>query len=65
MQSYCWSPDGKRIAYTWRRTNNEGIAQEETEAFLVVCDPDGKNEKTVVTEKVQGKVGTLMHVDWR
>jgi RNA polymerase sigma factor (sigma-70 family) len=65
VQSYCWSPDGRLVAYTWRRTINEGTIQEETEAYLVVCDPDGRNEKTVVTEKHAAKVGTLMHVDWR
>src|SRR5207253_2052979 len=51
VQGYCWSPDGKRVAYAWQRTINAGTTQEETEAYLVVCDPDGRNEKTVVTEK--------------
>jgi Tol biopolymer transport system component len=65
VQSYCWSPDGRRVAYTWMRTINPGTTQEETEAFLVVCDPNGTNEKTVLTDKHPTKIGTFTHVDWR
>jgi Tol biopolymer transport system component len=65
VQGYCWSPDGRRVAYTWGRTINDGTTQAEAEAYLVVCDPDGRNERTVVTDKHPSKVGTLLHVDWR
>ncbi|CAM9933875.1 unnamed protein product, partial [Phaeothamnion confervicola] len=65
VQDYCWSPDGTRIAYTWRKTINPGTTQEETEAALVVCDPDGGNERDVLTDKRPTNAGTLMHVDWR
>jgi Tol biopolymer transport system component len=69
VQGYCWSPDGKRIAYTWRELHagdpKEAIDRE-TESHLVVCDPDGRNAKTVVTEKGKGQwVLTLGGLDWR
>jgi Tol biopolymer transport system component len=65
VQDYCWSPDGKRIAYTWRRTINAGTTQEETEAAVVICAPDGTKDKEVLTDKHPTNTGTLMHVDWR
>lgn len=65
VQSYCWSPDGKRVAYSWRLRSDAGSTQEEAETYLVVCDPDGRNEKTVLTEKHEAKTVTLAHVDWR
>ena len=35
---YCWSPDGKRIAYTWQRPlPKEGTRKRET--FLITCLP--------------------------
>src|SRR5262249_52333058 len=68
-QGYCWSPDAKRIAYTWRELHEgkpEEVRDKETESSLVVCDPDGKNQKTIATEKSQGQWAlTLAHVDWR
>lgn len=69
VQGYCWSPDGKRIAYTWREIHEgkpEDVAQKETESFLVVCDPDGKNTKTIASEKAQGQwTITIGSVDWQ
>ena len=69
IQGYCWSPDGKRIAYTWRQLHEgkpEDVIDKETESFLVVCDPDGKNQKTIATEKGQGQWHiTIAGVDWR
>ena len=64
---YCWSPDGKRIAYTWRQVHeDEEDAERETESHLVVCDPDGKNQKTLATEKARtARLTTLAAVDWR
>jgi len=65
VQAYCWSPDGRRVAYTYRRTVNPGTTQAATEAGLIVCDPDGGNAAAVLTDEHPANVGTLMHVDWR
>jgi hypothetical protein len=69
IQGYCWSPDGKRIAYVWREIhagNAEDNREKETESHLVVCDPDGKNQKTIVTEKgTYPATVTIGGVDWR
>jgi Tol biopolymer transport system component len=59
----CWSPDGKRIAYTWHEIQ-EG--KKETKSHLVVCDPDGKNAKTIATEKDTSLfIASIGMVDWR
>jgi RNA polymerase sigma factor (sigma-70 family) len=58
----CWSPDGKRIAYQWRpvplplaKKRFGDLTDEErsveTEEFVVVADPDGKNVKVVASDK--------------
>jgi RNA polymerase sigma factor (sigma-70 family) len=69
IQSYCWAPDGKQIAYSWRELHEgkpEDLIEKETESHLVVCDPDGKNVKTIASEKGQGQwIITIGHVDWR
>ncbi len=65
VQAYCWSPDGRRVAYTYRRTVNPGTTQAATEAGVVVCDPDGGNAAAVLTDDHPTNVGTLMHIDWR
>ena len=64
--SFCWSPDGARIAYTWGEELDikPGEAPpEETEAHLVICDPDGKKATTIQSEK--GRVVPIGGVDWR
>jgi Tol biopolymer transport system component len=69
VMGHCWSPDGKRIAYTWQLADDGKPGEppaRETESFLVVCDPDGKNAKTVLSEKRRdGRAVTLGTVDWR
>jgi len=69
IQSYCWSPDGKHIAFTWRQVHEgkpEDVTMKETESFLVVSDPDGKNQKTIASEKAQGQwIISIGQVDWR
>lgn len=75
---YCWSPDGKRLAYTWKQVqpgvplalNLENLknpkVRTETESHLIVCDADGKNAKTVVTCKAEDAPAiTLGEPDWR
>jgi RNA polymerase sigma factor (sigma-70 family) len=46
---FCWSPDGKKIAYVWRK--DRGNDNEAWETFLMVMDADGQNSRVVVTEK--------------
>ncbi len=69
IQGYCWSPDGKRIAYVWREVHEgkpEEIRDKETESHLIVCDADGKNQKTIITEKgAYPAATTIGGVDWR
>lgn len=71
IQGYCWSPDGKKIAYSWRqihedKTEEGKVDERETESHLVICDADGKNAKTIVTEKGQGQAHiTLGSICWR
>ena len=64
-----WSPDGKRIAYVWRQLHGgktEDVADKETEWRLVVCDPDGRNAKTILTETGPNPFARpLGLVDWR
>jgi Tol biopolymer transport system component len=67
--SFCWSQDGKQIAYTWRERHDgkpDEVSRKETESHLVICDPDGKNPKTIASEKGAGQWDiTIGHVDWR
>jgi Tol biopolymer transport system component len=69
IASYCWSPDGKRIAYAWRGAHwgrLDETVNKETESHLVVCDPDGKNAKTIVSEKASSPLTiTIGWIDWR
>jgi RNA polymerase sigma factor (sigma-70 family) len=66
--SFCWSPDGKQIAYLWQEAYPEAkandLADPEVESQLVVCDPDGKNAKSILTEK-RSRVHPIISVDWR
>ncbi|MBN9522277.1 sigma-70 family RNA polymerase sigma factor [bacterium] len=69
LQGFCWSPDGTKIAYTWRQIHEgtqEDRLMKETESHLIVADPDGRNPRTVLTEKGQGQwILTLGIPDWR
>lgn len=75
---HCWSPDGKRIAYSWKQVQpgvplventdnmNDPKLKTETESHLVVCDANGKNPKTVLSMKAQYAPRlTIGAVDWR
>jgi Tol biopolymer transport system component len=63
---FCWSPDGKRIAYAWRQVHEKKDADQDMESSLVVADADGKNPVTIATEKalVTGPIA-IGAVDWR
>jgi Tol biopolymer transport system component len=69
-----WSPDGKRVAYTCVQLHPELLKKDmlgpgddvETEAFLVVADVDGKNTKTISSEKSTSAKGRIFwSIDWR
>jgi RNA polymerase sigma factor (sigma-70 family) len=46
---YCWSPDGKQIAYVWRGDRDH--ESEAWETFLMVMDANGQNTRVVLAEK--------------
>jgi WD40-like Beta Propeller Repeat len=70
-----WSPDGKRLAYTWQALDEELLkkdsiggneVQKETEGLLVIADADGKNAKTIVTDKGQFALNMVLGaIEWR
>ena len=70
-----WSPDGKRIAYTWVQLHPDVLKLErltpddvnvETEAFLVIADRDGKNQRTVASAKANSVLQPIYgSIDWR
>src|SRR5437899_2573915 len=78
ITGYCWSPDGKQIAYTWKQvqpgvplpvnTNNmnDPKLNTETESHLMIADADGKNARTVLSAKANSAPTiTIQYVDWR
>lgn len=67
-----WSPNGKRVAYTWKQNHLDLLKKEElspmveTEAFLIVADADGKNAQTVSSARVDNLINPiLVSIDWR
>jgi dipeptidyl aminopeptidase/acylaminoacyl peptidase len=49
--SYCWSSDGSKVAYTWQLPLRRPEEVAERRAYLVTCDLDGGNRKTVTMRK--------------
>jgi Tol biopolymer transport system component len=69
-----WSPDGKRIAYTWKQLHADLLKKDSlsvndiaipTEAFLIVADANGRNAKTVSSAKGNALKPALSVIDWR
>ena len=70
-----WSPDGKRGAASWQELNGELLKKDtiaaneaaiETEGFLVMSDADGKNAKTIATDKRPFAFNLVFgSLDWR
>jgi RNA polymerase sigma factor (sigma-70 family) len=70
-----WSPEGKKVAYTWVQLHPESLKKDvlkpedvsiETEAFLIVADADGKNAKTISSSKKEFAGSTIFGtIDWR
>jgi len=69
LHDFCWSPDGKQIAYIWRRVNeadtDENAVAKETEMHLIVCDTNGGNAKTIFTMKCTGYGLPISGLNWR
>jgi RNA polymerase sigma factor (sigma-70 family) len=78
IMSYCWSPDGKQLAYTWKQVHpgvplaentdnmNDAKLNTETESHLIVADADGKNVRTLLSAKSnRATIITIGSVDWR
>jgi Tol biopolymer transport system component len=70
-----WSPDGKRIAYTWKQLHPELLKKDSlgvndfmtpTEAFLIVADHSGKNAQVVASGKSDSAINAIFgSIDWR
>jgi WD40-like Beta Propeller Repeat len=70
-----WAPDGRHLAYTWQHLHDDLLAKErvtsndvaiETEAFLMVADADGKNPRTIASDKGPFATNTILGtIDWR
>jgi Tol biopolymer transport system component len=50
---YCWSSDGSKVAYTWQLPLRQPEDAVERSTYLITCDPDGANRKTITMRKYQ------------
>ncbi|WP_168219478.1 sigma-70 family RNA polymerase sigma factor [Limnoglobus roseus] len=68
-ESVCWSPDGKRLAYSWKVRPGgtlEVLAGADTESRVTVCDRDGTNAKQLATTTAAGAFTVIFgSLDWR
>jgi Tol biopolymer transport system component len=62
---YCWSPDGKRLAYVWNNSPEDRAEGQETETFLMAVDADGRNQATILSEKSTFGGFTVRAPNWR
>ena len=53
LTAFCWSADGKRIAYTWLESVADQNGDTWTVARLVTCDPDGRHPVAVELAKTR------------
>ena len=77
LNGFCWSPDGKRLAYSWKKARpgvplavntdnmNDPKLKTPTESFLTVADADGGNARNVRAGRGAGPDITVGQVDWR
>jgi RNA polymerase sigma factor (sigma-70 family) len=69
IRGYSWSPSGKRIAYTWVRfdpLSEQDSSEQETEAFLMVNDLDGRHPIVLLSERTGGtRAVHFTFWDWR
>jgi Tol biopolymer transport system component len=50
---YCWSSDGAKVAYTWQLPLRQPEDVVERKTYLITCDADGTNQKTVTMRKYE------------
>jgi Tol biopolymer transport system component len=50
---YCWASDGSKVAYTWQLPLRQPVEDAERRTFLITCDHDGSNRKTVTSRKYE------------
>ncbi len=50
---YCWSSDGLKVAYTWQLPIRDPLARVERKTYLITCDPDGDNRKTITMRRYE------------
>jgi hypothetical protein len=48
---HCWSSDGSKIAYTWQMPLRNPAEVVERKTYLITCDPDGSDQKTITMRK--------------
>jgi RNA polymerase sigma factor (sigma-70 family) len=70
-----WSPDGKRVAYTWKQLHEDLLQKDSiradqinipVESFLMIADADGKNARTVASARGPDALRPAYgSVDWR
>ena len=70
VAGWCWSPDGRRIAYTWQSDRVEPKpghldAKQKIELRAIVCDPDGRNATVVATDRSTAGNWSFGAIDWR
>ncbi|QDU23411.1 sigma-70 family RNA polymerase sigma factor [Urbifossiella limnaea] len=66
----CWSPDGRRIAYTWQSNRVEPKPghldpNQKIELRAIVCDPDGRNATVVASDRSTAGNWSFGSIDWR
>lgn len=78
IQSFVWSPDSRKIAYSWKRLEpgvplaanlndlNNPKLKTETESHLTVAAASGKDARTVFSAKAPTSVSVIISdLDWR
>ncbi len=66
----CWSPDGRRIAYTWQSNRVEPKPghldpNQKIELRAVVCDPDGRNATEIASNRSTAGNWSFGAINWR
>ena len=58
--SYCWSSDRSKVAYTWQMPLRQPEEVAERKAYLITCDPDGNNRKTITMRNYEVPANSQM-----